>query len=81
MSDNSAQTQTLELVVQELQDRIGRITSMYETQMAVLKAQATVELGEARRQLDALSKKIADLEDAHNTDDYNYLDRSEDESK
>mgnify|MGYP003343210074 CR=1 FL=1 len=32
---------TLELVVQELQARIGQITSQYETQMAVLKAQAT----------------------------------------
>ena len=31
---------TLELVVQELQNRIGQITSQYETQMAVLKAQA-----------------------------------------
>jgi hypothetical protein len=32
---------TLEKVVQELQNRIGQITSQYETQMAVLKAQAT----------------------------------------
>lgn len=32
---------TLELVVQELQSRIGQITSQYETQLAVLKAQAT----------------------------------------
>jgi len=32
---------TLELVVQELQNRIGQITSNYETQLAVLKAQAT----------------------------------------
>lgn len=32
---------TLELVVQELQTRIGQITSNYETQLAVLKAQAT----------------------------------------
>ena len=31
---------TLEKVVQELQNRIGQITSQYETQMAVLKAQA-----------------------------------------
>lgn len=35
---------TLELVVQELQNRIGQITSQYETQMAVLKAQATQEI-------------------------------------
>ena len=31
---------TLELVVQELQNRIGQITSQYETQMALLKVQA-----------------------------------------
>jgi acetolactate synthase small subunit len=35
---------TLEKVVQELQARIGQITSQYETQMAVLKAQATEAL-------------------------------------
>jgi cell division protein ZapA (FtsZ GTPase activity inhibitor) len=32
---------TLEMVVQELQNRIGQITSQYETQIAVLKAQVT----------------------------------------
>ena len=31
---------TLELVVQELQNRIGQLVSQYETQIAVLKAQA-----------------------------------------
>jgi hypothetical protein len=35
-----SQDKTLELVVQELQNRIGQITSQYETQMALLKAQA-----------------------------------------
>jgi len=35
---------TLELVVQELQSRIGQITSQYETQMAVLKVQANEAL-------------------------------------
>jgi acetolactate synthase small subunit len=35
---------TLELVVQELQNRIGQITSQYETQMAVLKVQANEAL-------------------------------------
>lgn len=35
---------TLELVVQELQNRIGQITSNYELQMAMLKAQATEEI-------------------------------------
>lgn len=31
---------TLELVVQELQNRIGQLVSQYETQIAILKAQA-----------------------------------------
>lgn len=35
---------TLELVVQELQNRIGQITSNYEAQLALLKAQATQEI-------------------------------------
>ena len=35
---------TLELVVQELQNRIGQITTQYETQIAVLKAQITEAL-------------------------------------
>jgi hypothetical protein len=34
-----SQDKTIELVVQELQNRIGQITSQYETQMAVLRAQ------------------------------------------
>lgn len=46
---------TLELVVQELQNRIGQITSNYETQLAILKAQATEEI----QKRDA---KIAELE-------------------
>ena len=35
---------TLEMVVQELQNRIGQITTQYETQLAVLKAQITETL-------------------------------------
>ena len=35
---------TIELVVQELQNRIGQITSQYETQMAILKVQANEAL-------------------------------------
>ena len=55
MPDN--QTTTLELVAQELQNRIGQITSNYETQIAVLKAQATQQINE-------LEKQIQDLKDA-----------------
>jgi hypothetical protein len=42
-------TTTLELLAQELQNRIGQITSQYETNLAVLKAQATQEI-QAREQ-------------------------------
>lgn len=51
----------LELVVQELQDRIGRITSSYETQMAVLKAQATLELQDAAQKIEELGKEVESL--------------------
>jgi hypothetical protein len=49
-------SKTLELVVQELQMRIGQITSNYETQMAVLKAQAT-------EALEAKDEEIASLKE------------------
>ena len=45
---------TLEKVVQELQARIGQITSNYETQMAVLKAQATEAIEAKDAELAAL---------------------------
>ena len=45
---------TLELVVQELQSRIGQITSQYETNMAVLKAQATEALQAKDAEIEAL---------------------------
>ena len=46
---------TLEMVVQELQQRIGQMTSEYETKLAVLKAQAT-------EQIQARDKRIIELE-------------------
>jgi len=58
MPDN--QTTTLELVAQELQNRIGQITSNYETQIALLKAQAT-------QQINDLQQKVQDLETAVTT--------------
>jgi hypothetical protein len=48
---------TLELVVQELQNRIGQITTQYETQMAVLKAQATEALQAKDAEIAALQPK------------------------
>jgi hypothetical protein len=49
-----SQDKTLELVVQELQNRIGQITSQYETQLAVLKAQA-------QQEIEARDAKIAEI--------------------
>jgi len=47
-------SQTLELIIQELQQRIGQMTADYETKLAVLKAQAT-------EQLQARDQKIQEL--------------------
>lgn len=49
---------TIELVVQELQNRIGMVTSNYETQMAVLKAQATQELQNKDKQIQSLQAAL-----------------------
>jgi hypothetical protein len=51
---------TLEMVVQELQNRIGQITSQYETQMAVLKAQATEALQAKDAEISALKETKED---------------------
>jgi hypothetical protein len=52
-----SQDKTLELVVQELQNRIGQITSNYETQMAVLKAQAQQEIEARDAKIEELSRE------------------------
>jgi acetolactate synthase small subunit len=49
---------TLELVVQELQNRIGQITGQYETQMAVLKVQASEALKEKDREIELLKNNL-----------------------
>lgn len=51
---------TLELVVQELQSRIGQITSQYETQLAVLKAQATETIQAKDAEIASLKEKQED---------------------
>ncbi len=45
---------TLELVVQELQNRIGQITSQYETQLAVMKAQISETLKQKDEEIQSL---------------------------
>jgi uncharacterized protein YbjQ (UPF0145 family) len=52
---------SLELIVQELQNRIGQITSNYELQMAMLKSQAMEEIqkrDEIIKNLQAESEEI-----------------------
>jgi hypothetical protein len=56
MQDNQT---TLELIVQELQNRIGQITSQYETQMAILKANATQEIQSRDARIAELSESKA----------------------
>ena len=51
---------TLEKVVQELQGRIGQITSQYETQMAVLKAQAQQALEAKDAEINSLKEPKKD---------------------
>lgn len=58
-----SQDRTLELVVQELQQRIGQITSEYETRLAVLKAQATQEIQTKDAQIEALVQQQSVNED------------------
>jgi len=51
--------QIIELVVQELQNRIGQVTTQYETNMAVLKAQATQEIQSRDKRIEELSRALA----------------------
>jgi hypothetical protein len=44
----------LELIIQELQNRIGQITSNYELQMAMLKAQAMEEINKREEIINSL---------------------------
>jgi acetolactate synthase small subunit len=53
---------TLELVVQELQNRIGQITTQYETQLAVLKVQANEALKQKDEEINQLKSVSVDAE-------------------
>lgn len=57
MEQQNPQT-TLELIVQELQNRIGQVTTNYEMQMAILKAQATQELQNKDKQIQSLQAAL-----------------------
>ncbi|NBR22904.1 MAG: hypothetical protein EBU08_03790 [Micrococcales bacterium] len=63
------QAQTLELVLQELQNRIGQITTEYETRLAVLKAQATQELQNKDERINELINALAESRSQKSKDD------------
>jgi len=60
MNQEQGQPQVIELVVQELQNRIGQITTEYETRLAVLKAQATQELQGKDQRISELITSLAE---------------------
>jgi len=62
------QVQTLELVLQELQNRIGQITTEYETKTAVLKAQATQELQAKDQRINELISALAESKSGKKND-------------
>ena len=59
MEEPQAPQQVIELVVQELQNRIGQVTTQYETNMALLKAQATQEIQSRDKRIEELSRALA----------------------
>jgi len=65
MSDAS---DTLELVIQELQNRLGQIMSQYEIQIAVLKASITKELEAKDKMIEELTAKTASTKTSSNAE-------------
>lgn len=55
---------TLELMVNELQNRIGQITSQYETNLAMLKAQATQEIQMRDQRIQELQGALVEAQKA-----------------
>jgi hypothetical protein len=66
MSEQPTQVdfKTLELLVQELQSRIGQITSQYETNLAMLKAQATQEIQGREQRIQELQNALVNAQKA-----------------
>lgn len=65
-------SQTLELIIQELQQRIGQITADYETKLAVLKAQATEQLQMRDQKIqELLASESADVKAESNATEAN----------
>jgi len=57
-------TQILESLAQELQQRIGQITSQYETQLAVMKAQANHEIQAREQRIQELQGALVEAQKA-----------------
>jgi hypothetical protein len=57
-------TQILEGLAQELQQRIGQITSQYETQLAVMKAQANHEIQAREQRIQELQGALVEAQKA-----------------
>jgi hypothetical protein len=51
------QVKTLELIIQELQSRIGQMATNYETQIAVLKVQASQEIELLKSQINTAGEE------------------------
>ena len=51
------QIKTLELIIQELQSRIGQMATTYETQIAVFKVQASQEIESLKSQINAAGEQ------------------------
>lgn len=59
------QAPTMEqLMINELQQRIGQITSQYETNLAALKAQATQEIGMREQRIQELQGALVEAQKA-----------------
>lgn len=51
-----------QLTIAELQSRIGQLVSQYETALASLRAQATMEINRLNAAVETLSAKVLQLE-------------------
>ena len=56
----------LELIITALQKRMGDLVSSYETQMAILRSDATIEIDRMSKSIEDLNKQISDMSNAVN---------------
>ena len=58
----------LELIITALQKRMGDLVSSYETQMAILRSDATIEIDRMSKAIEDLNKQIGDMSNAVNSE-------------